>query len=163
MKNTNIDNILKDIKKLEKLSHVNIDDVINKVTQEVWELIEANQQWDIENTYKEANDVMVNVLSVAHELNLDLDNLDSIENEWLEKDDINLCILNSKWNQKIQWFRNRYTRENISVTEASDITNQLVKTVLNYSNPDLYIWEMLEINREKFAWRVDDYKKVCTC
>lgn len=160
MKNTNIENLLRDIKKLEKLSHVNLDDVINKVTQEVWELIEANQQLDAENTYKEANDVMVNVLSVAHELNLDLDN---IENEWWEKDDINLCILNSKWNQKIQWFRNRYTRENISVTEASDITNQLVKTVLNYSNPDLDICQMLEINKEKFAWRVDEYKKVCTC
>jgi NTP pyrophosphatase (non-canonical NTP hydrolase) len=68
MKQKNIGALVQDYKKIEKEIYLSIDDVIHKVTQEVGELIEADMNGNISETYKEANDVIVNVCSVAQEL-----------------------------------------------------------------------------------------------
>ncbi len=156
--NTNeLNSLIRDYKKLEKLSHVSLDDAINKVTQEVAELIEAYTLSDETEMYKEAWDVLVNVYSVAQELWLDL-NFDLQNNLENQKNPINLAILNGKWNDKIQTLRWRYTRKEISTWEVQEITIELVREVLNYSDPDMDITDMIQRNISKFWPRVSEYK-----
>ena len=152
-----IDSLMKHYKKLEKFVHVWLDDVINKVTQEMAELMEANVEWDVSEMYKEAWDVLVNIYSVAEELWLDT-NFDLNQNLENPKTMIELIILLWKWNTKIQWFRSRYSREDVSTLEVQCITSELVKEILNYSNPDLGIEQIIERNIEKFRNRIVDYK-----
>jgi len=102
MKNNNMNTLVKKYKKLEQKVHVSFDDVMNKVTQEVSELIEAHLAWDISEMYKEAWDVIVNIYSVAHELWFDI-NLDPKNED--NKNPIELSILLWKWNSKVQWLR----------------------------------------------------------
>lgn len=148
---------MQDYANLEKSAHVWIDDVINKVTQEVAELIEACILWDTSEMYKEAWDVLVNIFSVAEKLWLNTDFED--ERVWENtKSPLDLTILHWKWNSKIQWLRGRYSREDISISEAQNMTWELVKEVLNYSNPDLNIEAIIENNVEKFRSRTDAYK-----
>jgi hypothetical protein len=42
MKANNINSLIKEYKNLERESHIHLDDTINKVTQEVAELVEAH-------------------------------------------------------------------------------------------------------------------------
>lgn len=150
----NIQSEIQDFKRLETYAHVNLDDIINKVTQEVSELIEADENWDVQETYKEAWDVLVNVLSVSHELWMNFD----IERKYMQKSNIDLSILNWKWNSKIQALRNKYSKENITLNEAESITKELVESVLNYTNPKKSLSELVKINTQKFEVRKDSYK-----
>lgn len=153
----NIDSLMQEYTGLEKKAHVWIDDIINKVTQEVAELIEASVLWDKSEMYKEAWDVLVNVYSVAEKLWLGLEFED--KRNWYNSNSvIDLTILHWKWNSKIQWLRSRYSREDISLCEAQNITGELVKEVLKYSNPDLDITQIIEKNIEKFRSRKNAYK-----
>jgi len=154
MKNNNMNTLVKKYKKLEQKVHVSFDDVMNKVTQEVSELIEAHLAWDISEMYKEAWDVIVNIYSVAHELWFDI-NLDPKNED--NKNPIELSILLWKWNSKVQWLRSRYSREDIRIWEVQDITATLVRMVLNYSDPLMDIEQIIEKNSEKFRSRVDQY------
>ena len=53
------------IRSLEKQAHVTLDDVLNKATQEVGELVEAILAGDVVETRKEAADELANVLSAS--------------------------------------------------------------------------------------------------
>ncbi len=141
-------------KKIESYSHINLDDIINKVTQEVWELIEADMAWDKQETHKESVDVLTNILSVAHEMKLDFD----IERPDQEKDNTKLAITLWKWNSQIQDLRNRYSRKEISINEVSHTTKVFVETILNYSDPKKSLNELIENNTQKFESRKDHYK-----
>jgi adenine phosphoribosyltransferase len=143
-------------KKIEKYSHITLDDVINKVTQEVWELVEAFDNWDNVEMYKEAGDVLINIFSVSSELWIEIDfdsNLD-ISKKTISQ----LFILLWNWNTKIQWLRKRYTRENISIEDAWNITTELVSEILNYSDPNLTMLEIIDKSIEKFETRKEMYK-----
>ena len=50
---------------LEKKARVTLDDVLNKATQEVAEMLEAHVSGDAEETRKEAGDALLNVLSAS--------------------------------------------------------------------------------------------------
>lgn len=155
MKNLDIELLLKDYKSIEKEAHVWLDDVINKVTQEIWELIEAHSEWDIPEMYNEAWDVLANIYSTCEELCLNLDY--NLSNDWENTiSPVDLVILHWKWNSKIQWLRSRYSREDVSIWDVQCITNELIKEVLNYSNPDLDIWQVISKNIEKFNTRRND-------
>ncbi len=52
-------------RELEKKAHVTLDDVLNKATQEVAEMLEAHVAGDIAETRKEAGDALLNVLSAS--------------------------------------------------------------------------------------------------
>ncbi len=71
MKKNNIEILMWEYKKIEKEAHVVLDDVMNKVTQEVCELVEADMHGDVVETYKEAADVIANIFSVSYELDID--------------------------------------------------------------------------------------------
>jgi len=151
---TNLSREMQNYKSIEAYSHITFDDVMNKITQEVGELIEANLNWDNEEMYKEAWDVIVNILSVCEELGIDI-------NETDEKTEINstkLAILLWKFNSKVQALRNRYSRENVTVEEVQTVTTLLVKEVLNYSDPNTDITQIIKNNTTKFWERKDLYK-----
>lgn len=146
---------LKEYKSLESSSHVNIDDVLNKVTQEISELLEAIWEWNQDEIYKEAWDVLSNILSVCYELWIDFEEKDL---EISDSKENSMMILLWKWNSKIQSLRKRFSRENTWVSEAVDITKKLVSSVLNFSDPSKSLQEILKSNIEKFRQRVPDYK-----
>lgn len=151
---TRLNEQMREYKSIETYSHISLDDVLNKVTQEIGELIEASLNWDNEEMYQEAWDVIVNILSVCEELWIDI-NADS------EKTEINsnkLAILLWKWNSKIQWLRNRYSREDVNIEGVQEITSDFVKTVLNYSDPKLDLSQVIKRNTEKFNVRKELYK-----
>lgn len=50
---------------LEKKARVTLDDVLNKATQEVAEMLEAHVSGNAEETRKEAGDALLNVLSAS--------------------------------------------------------------------------------------------------
>ena len=154
MKN-NITTLVKQYKELETISHIWIDDVINKVTQEVAELIEAFNNWDQDEMYKEASDVLVNILSVSN--NLWINTEENLSHMQLTEDPMRLVQLNWKWNQKVQWLRARYSRENVTIEDVSIITSELIKEVMNYSDPESSMVEMIQNNIEKFTSRLDQY------
>ncbi len=150
----NLENQIIKYKSLEKYSHISIDDVINKVTQEICELIEADISWDEQEVYKEAWDALVNVLSVSHEYWLDYE----VNRNNNKKDNLWLSVLLWKWNTKIQWLRNRYSREKVSINEVESITKELVENILSYVSSDLNVNELINNNIQKFDSRKDMYK-----
>lgn len=150
----NIQTQIQDYKKIESYSHINLDDIINKVTQEVSELIESDTAWDKIETYKESADVLVNILSVAQELNLDFE----INREEKQKDNTKLAIMLGKWNSQIQDLRNRYSRKDIDIKDLEKTTKEFVETILNYSNSESDLKEIIINNSKKFESRKDNYK-----
>lgn len=59
-------------KSLERAEHIAPDDILNKVTQEVIELLQGIENDERENIYEEAGDVLVNILSFCEELGIDI-------------------------------------------------------------------------------------------
>lgn len=153
MEKTVIEKSIAQYKSIEQYAHISFDDVMNKVSQEIAELIEAKQSWNQEETYKEASDVLINLLSISSELNI-------APLSWEKKDsDINSLIINFwKWNSKIQELRNRYSREETNISEVEKITKSLVSEVLAFTNPELSIEEILKEAVCKFESRKDLYK-----
>lgn len=141
-------------KELERYSHINLDDVLNKVTQEVWELIEAFSLWNEEEIYDEAWDVIVNILSVCEELWIDI----NWEIWYTKRDILLLFTLLWKWNSKIQWLRNRFSKAKVSIEEAQSVTSSLVREVLKFTNPKINMRDIIKNNTEKFSARKDLYK-----
>lgn len=146
----NYEQLMSEYTDIEFSSHVELDDVINKVTQEAWEIIEAKEDGNMEEMHKEAADTLVNIASVAYQLWITPD-LEKKEN--LEISSSRLLIDLWDWNTKIQWFRNRYSRQNETIESVTDSTNKLVSNILSFSNPDLSALEMIENNLTKFISR----------
>ncbi len=152
---TRLNEQMSEYKSIETYSHVTFDDVLNKVTQEVAELIEASEDWNNEEMYKEAGDVIINILSVCEELWMDLYDIDSPNNE---VNSTKLAILLWKWNSKIQAYRGRYSREDITFYDVQEITSDLVKAILNYSDPSMDLGKIIKRNTSKFESRKELYK-----
>lgn len=146
----NYEQLMYEYTDLEFKAHLELDDVINKVTQETWEIIEAKEDGDIEEMYKEAADTLVNIASVAYQLWITPD-LEKKEN--LEVSSSKLLIDLWDWNTKIQWFRNRYSRQKETIESVTGSTNKLVSNILSFSNPDLSALQMIENNLTKFISR----------
>jgi len=116
-------------KLLERQEHITPDDVLNKVTQETFELLQALNQWDSSEIQWEAWDVLANIVSVAFELWYDVDKLLLIQ-RW-EK--INLLELAGKWNESVQAMRWRYSRKHWNPEETESLTKDFISTLLNYT------------------------------
>ena len=63
-----LQNLLSEYHALELDGHISIDDVILKAIQESYELIDAISKQDQPNIQKEANDLLINILSVTAHL-----------------------------------------------------------------------------------------------
>ena len=66
----NLTEALSDYKKNELAAHVELDDVIIKVTQELLEMLEAKHAGDTKELITEAQDTIVNILSASSSLNI---------------------------------------------------------------------------------------------
>jgi adenine phosphoribosyltransferase len=152
MKNTT--EILQEYKARERAEHINIDDILNKVTQEIIELLEGIKNNDMENITEEAGDVLINLLSFASELWLDVNALMLERNEW-EGD---LLDLFGHWNEQVQALRWKYSRKQNDLPEVESLTKSFISTVLNYTDPNKNIWEVIETNLSKLMDRKDMYK-----
>ena len=141
---------------IEFKAHVELDDVLNKVTQETWEIIEAKEDWNIEEMYKEAADTLVNIASIAYQLWI---TPDLTKKEDLEVSASKLLIDLGDWNTKIQWYRNKYSRQQETVESVTNSTNNLIADILSFSNPDLTALEMIKNNTSKFISRAWLYYK----
>ena len=154
METKNYKEIMSEYKDIEFKAHVNIDDVLNKVTQEAWEIIEAKQDWDLEEMYKEAQDTLVNVVSVWYELWADLEFDRKYTTEvWFGKFIVDLGY----WNTKVQAYRQRYSREKANIEIVSKVTNELISDILSFADPMKNPTEMLEANTKKFLSRAGKY------
>lgn len=152
MKNNQIDSLMQDYKELELAAHATIDDAMHKVTQEIWELLEAdarNDRWEMAN---EAGDVIVNISSVAYELWCEIEEVGR-SNEKISAHKLIMQLWD--WNAKVQWFRERYSRDDISLEELQKVSNEFISEILQYS--DRGVEETLQANIEKFQSRIDHY------
>lgn len=143
-------------KKNEILAHVELDDVIIKVTQELWEMLEAKMDNNLQELAKETADTVVNILSASKWVDIipDIENISNKENISSEQ----LFIQMKNRTQAIQWLRKRYSRDNISKQEFKNITEIFLSHVLSYGWVQKTLEEILDTNSVKFANRIDDYK-----
>ena len=146
----NYEQLMSEYTDIEFKAHVELDDVLNKVTQEAWEIIEAKEDWNIEEMYKEAADTLVNITSIAYQLWI---TPDLTKKEDLEVSASKLLIDLGDWNTKIQGYRNRYSRQQETVESVTNSTNNLITDILSFSNPDLSALEMIQNNTSKFISR----------
>ena len=159
MNNRKQESLIIDYKKLEQEASISVDDVMNKVTQEVSELMEAIDLWDKEEMYKEASDVIVNILSVAKELWIE-NNYDLQEEISSSHPAFDFLLLNGKWNQEVQAIRQRYSRRGGNKEELAKKTKEFVEFVLCYTDPLLSLEEIIENNTKKFSQRVWEYLRI---
>jgi len=143
-------------KKNEILAHVELDDVIIKVTQELWEMLEAKMDNNYEELAKETADTVVNILSASKWVDVlpDIENISNEEN--ISSKDLFIQMKNRT--QAIQWLRKRYSRDQVSKDELKTITEIFLSHVLSYWWVKKTLEEILQINTAKFANRIDEYK-----
>ncbi len=157
MKNSseNLPELLENYRSLELCSHVSLDDVISKVTQETTELVEAFEANNTEESHKEAGDVIVNILSASSQFGaipVDFNNIHpSPENS-------NLLGELGKWNRTIEALRGRYSREKATVSELAESTRSFVLAVLGYTDKNSSIADIVQNNTAKLENRIEAYK-----
>lgn len=137
----------------ERAEHISLDDVLNKVTQEVIELTQAEKESE-NKMYGEAGDVLINIASIASELGCDMNEL-LLTEKWEGRDIFDLLWA---WNEQVQAFRWKYSRKQWTLGEVESLTKSFISTLLNYTNPDRDIQEILRINLRKLIRRKDMYK-----
>lgn len=148
-----MEKLLTQYKAIERFAHISFDDVMNKISQEVAELIEAKHTENILETHKEASDVLINLLSVSQELGIQ-----NISEEKILTSPIELCISHGKWNSKIQTLRQKYSRETTDIDEVSAMTKKLVSQVLSFTDNRLSLEEIIQNAIQKFESRKELYK-----
>lgn len=143
-------------KQNEMLAHIELDDIIIKVTQELWEMIQAQSQNNLPELQKETWDTIVNILSASKWVDIipDIQNISS--NTATSIKDLFLEMKNRT--QAIQSIRKRYSRDNVSRQEFKIITETFLSHVLSYGWLQSSLEDVLKINWAKFANRIDDYK-----
>lgn len=141
-------------KLLERQEHITPDDVLNKVTQETIELLQAIQDWEQSEIQWEAGDVLANIVSMAFELWYDIDKL-LMTQQWAKMDILELAW---KWNESVQAMRGRCTRKEWNPSETESLTKDFIKTVLNYTDPSSSLWDVIETNLSKLMTRRNMYK-----
>lgn len=90
----------------ERNAHISTDDVLNKTTQEVLELIQALELRGEVEIFSEAGDVLANVISLAMELGCNMEEIYNLERGEAKQ----MIPLFSAWNEQVQALRGRYTR-----------------------------------------------------
>lgn len=161
MKPTELKNLINDFREIELRAHVNLDDVLNKVTQEVSELVEAIISWNREETNKEAADSIVNIISASNAIWLEFeDSYGQFNLSDNSKDDFSSLFINLwKWNQSVQALRKRYSRDIWSLDKLQESTNELIQDILAYVDQNIAISDIIASSIKKFSSRVDAYKE----
>lgn len=157
----NLPELLNKYNELELQSHVSLDDVISKVTQEVSELMEAFDALEADESYKEAADVIVNILSVSSRLGAlptDFDDPSQSSEDDVFPEERELLQMLGKWNQTVQALRGRYARNSATKEDLMVITRSFVSSILLYTSKHQTLQNIIEGNTTKLRSRVDAYK-----
>lgn len=141
-------------KLLERQEHITPDDILNKVTQETIELLQALKQSNQTEIQWEACDVLANIVSMAFELWYDIDEL--LMTQQVEETDI--LELAWKWNEAVQAMRGRYSRKQWNPEETESLTKSFITTVLNYTHPSMSLSDVIQTNLTKLLQRRNMYK-----
>lgn len=146
-------------RELEKKAHVTLDDILNKATQEVAEMLEAHVAGNVAETRKEAGDALLNVLSASSSA-LGFSGLGfgfaSVSSSKQSAAPAALFQKLGAWNSKIQSLRGRYSRSKATAEEVRAATADLVSAVLSFV-PEADPVAMLADTVSKFESRVDAY------
>ncbi len=145
--------LLQNYKSIERYVHISFDDILNKCTQEIAELIEAIVKNDTIETQKEAADSLVNILSVSQELGILEENYSPKSTSPLE-----LAINSGKWNSDINALRNRYSKSPKNLSEVRVSTKILVENILNFTDKTKTVEQILQESIQKFESRKELYK-----
>jgi len=141
-------------KLLERQEHITPDDILNKVTQETIELLCAIEQAEDSEIQSEAGDVLANIISMAFELWYDIDDLLMLQ-QWEQG---NILELAGRWNESVQAMRGRYSRKQGNPEETESLTKSFISTVLNYTDPNISLDNIIEVNLKKLMERRNMYK-----
>jgi len=98
---------------------------------------------------------MVNILSVATELWCDLD---IRESQTDKRSPTELVMMLWNWNGKVQGFRNRYSREDVSLDELSTVTCDFIWEIMKYIPENISTDQIVWNSIQKFSSRLSAYK-----
>lgn len=145
-------NNLKPYHDLEIDAHVTIDDTLSKTAQELGELLVAIKENNAPEIQKESADLLINILSVAGHLNLEIPKWADGE-PWKIPE---LPILLAEWHRCVAAERNKYSRDIPNQDTLQHITWELINTLL----PLTQLCDTTEVIKkctEKFRSRVSAY------
>lgn len=118
--------LIHDYQSLELQAHIGPDDVIAKVSEEAYELREALASSDQTEIAKEAQDVLMNLLSASARIT-DIDTL-SFDPKMSDPKDIERLI--NLWARQTMSLRGRYSRESVSLEEYRLTLSELINSLL---------------------------------
>lgn len=96
------------------------------------------------------------MLSVASELWVDIW---AIRDEWKERVEAAMLLkMLGDWNSSVQWYRSKYSRDNVSLGELQSLTWEFVSTILSFADPCVNLGKIIEHNTQKFMNRREEYK-----
>lgn len=148
-----MENLVKQYKEIERYAHIWFDDVMNKATQEVAELIEAQSQNDIAETQKEAKDALINILSISQDLWV-LQETYSPKTTSL----VDLAVSHWKWNSLVNSYRWKYSRQKVTLEQVRSSTKDLVGNILSFLPENTDLKEVVSSCISKFESRKELYK-----
>lgn len=148
-----MEKLLWEYKALEKYAHISFDDIMQKISQEVAELVEAKYLENEDEIQKEAKDVLINLFSISQELNILQNDYSPLQVEWIQ-----LVIAHWKWNSQVNAYRNRYSKTPQTLDEVSISTKNLVNSVLSFLPENMSMDEIVQSSFDKMKLRKDLYK-----
>lgn len=143
--------LVHDYHSLELQAHVSIDDVVAKVSEELYELESAIRADDAIEIFSEAQDVLTNIVSVSARL-VDMSDLPIVENQ----SDRSIWDLVSLWARQTAIVRKRFSRGSISIDEYKHTLSIVISALLHLAgNNDVN--QVMSRSIAKLSSRVDAY------
>jgi adenine phosphoribosyltransferase len=137
---------------LELQAHISPDDVIAKVSEEAYELREALASQNQIEIEKEAQDVLINIISVSSRI-IDIETL-SFDPKSFDIDGLDWLI--ALWARQTASLRGRYSRENIDLEDYRSTLSVLLSLLLVLSGKNI-LSDVIASTIGKFRSRVDAY------
>ncbi len=142
---------------VEHEAHIfNSSSIVNKVTQEIFELKKWKRNNDIVNVQEETKDAIVNILSATGKTWVLID--ESVLQRTLNINWDDLDDAYSERNEDIQWYNQDYSRNIVTPAMLQASTEKLISTILSFGNSQETLAHILNHNTEKFRARIPKYK-----
>lgn len=148
----NLKTLINEHQLLELQAHVWIDDVLLKINQEVAELLKAISENNKEEIKKEAQDVLVNILSFSAHIGM----YPTEDRQIPELKGKELEIYIENWNRRVWAIRKRYSRDDGEISTFQKEFEDFSSGLLSLSWKENYS-EVVQSASEKFRGRVLDY------
>lgn len=142
---------------LENELSIDLDAVMHKTTQETMELIEALHTQNTQEIISELGDALFNTLSVAHRLDIQLQEPTDDNRPYTL---IDLAIQRGKVNNTIQKHRWIYARSRVDKDVVQETTQSLRNMLIDIKNqycPQYNTDELIDKNYQKFVDRKEQY------